>query len=170
MRLPMQLIFRSLGLVLTGSLLVSCSLVPEKPTGPQAPPQAVFFSSFESVWRAAQLTMKYPIRVNNMESGTLETEWVAGSDGFHPPSEDKPAAAGLRYRISMMFVKGAVDGRPSVKVTVVKRVEKVKDFFSEPQVLQSDGLEERVLLYRIRRELRIEEGIKQSVKKENKAG
>jgi hypothetical protein len=47
-----------------------------------------------------------------------------------------------------------------VKVTLTKKIEVKRDFFSEPKPLETDGLEEMVLFYRIERELIIEEAIK----------
>jgi hypothetical protein len=126
--------------------------------------QRVFAFPYESVWRAAQLALKYPIAINNMDNGLLETDWIKGADGFQPPEAGKEPSAGVRYKISMALVKGRLDGRESVRVTIFKRMEKQRDFFSEPESLDSDGLEERVLFYRIERELLIDEGLKKAAK------
>jgi hypothetical protein len=126
--------------------------------------QRVYNYPFESVWRATQLALKYPIAVNNMDNGVLESDWIKASDGFRNPESEKEPSAGIRYKISMTLVKGKLDGRESVRVTLNKRIEKQKDFFSEPISMESDGLEEKIIFYRIEREILIEEGLKKAVK------
>lgn len=143
-------------------LLVGCSARPTKPEKRKRyTHQKVFYYNFDSVWRAAQLTLKYPIAVNNMDNGVLETDWIRGADGFISPISDEPSS-GLKYKIIMNVVKGKTEGRPSVKVTIVKRMERQRDFFAEAESLESDDLEEKVLLYRIEREILIEEALKKT--------
>lgn len=127
----------------------------------------VFPYNYESVWRAAQLTLKYPIAVNNMENGVLETEWVRGIDGFLAPGASREPSAGIRYKISLMLVKGKLDGKQSVRMTIAKKMERQKDFFSDVDTLVSDGLEEKVLFYRIEREILIEEALKKTAAGKN---
>lgn len=125
--------------------------------------QKIFPFAFESVWRAAQLALKYPISVNNMDTGTLETDWIKATDGFTPPFAAKAPSNGVRYKIALTLVKGRAEGRESVRVTMTKNIERQRDFFSEPEPLESDGLEEKVLFYRIEREILIEDGIKKAL-------
>lgn len=125
----------------------------------------MFFQSYDAVWRAAQIALRYPISINVMETGQLETDWVRMSDGFQAPGSDARPSAGTRFRIVALLVKGMVNDRPSVRVTLTKVVERQKDFFSEPERIESDGLEERLLMYRIQRELVIEEAIRRAARK-----
>ncbi len=127
----------------------------------------VLYSPFELVWRAAQLSVKYPIAVNNMDNGILETEWIKGIDGFVSPLNPGSPAAGYRYKLAVNMVKGRVDSKPSVRVTIRKKIEKQKDFFSDVETLSSDGLEEKIMLYRIEREIVIDEAIKKFAKTTN---
>lgn len=124
--------------------------------------QRIYFASYESVWRAAQLALKYPIAVNNIDNGTLETEFIKALDGFEAPEVNKEPSSGVRYKINLLLTKGKIDGRESVRVTINKRIEKKRDFFSEAEPIASDGLEEKVLFYRIERELAIDEAIKKA--------
>ncbi len=128
--------------------------------------QKIFYYPYDSVWRSAQLALKYPISVNNMDNGTLETDWVRGVDGFTPPQLNKDPSPGVRYRLQLALVKGKVDRRESVRVTIIKKIEKQRDFFSEPEPLETDGFEEKVLFYRMERELIIEEALKKGLKKQ----
>ncbi|GIL18761.1 MAG: hypothetical protein BroJett040_25120 [Oligoflexia bacterium] len=141
---------------------MGCSARPTKPEKTKKyTHQKVFYYNFDAVWRAAQLTLKYPIAVNNMDNGVLETDWIRGADGFVAPTATEPSS-GLKYKIIMNIVKGKTEGRPSVKVTIVKRMERQRDFFSESEVLESDSLEEKVLMYRIEREILIDEALKKA--------
>lgn len=124
----------------------------------------VFYQSYDRVWRAAQLALKYPIAVNNMDHGTLETEFVKNEDGFFLPGVEVQPSAGLRSKIVINMVRGKTESRDSVRVVVQKIVQKQRDFFSEPETLKSDGFEEMVLFYRIERELIIDEALKKAAK------
>lgn len=122
----------------------------------------VFNYSYEAVWRAAQLTLKYPIAVNNIDNGVLETEWIRSSDGFIAPGATKEPSAGSKYKITLNMVKGKLENKPSVRVTITKKIESQKDFFSDVEQKGSDGLEEKVIFYRIEREILIDEGLKKA--------
>lgn len=126
----------------------------------KAPEQVIFYYPFDQVWRAAHAVLKYPIANENPDAGFIETEYIKGVDGFLPPGKTKPPSAGIRYKIIMNFAKGTTDGRVSTRVTIDKKMEVLKDFFSEPKPMSSDGLEEKVLLYRIERELIVFETLK----------
>lgn len=120
----------------------------------------VYFASYESVWRAAQLALKYPISVNNMDNGVLETDWVRALEGFSPPGSGKIPSSGIRYKIALNMVKGRSQGRESVRVTLRKNLERQRDFFSDPEQMLTDSLEENVILYRIERELIIQDALR----------
>jgi hypothetical protein len=129
--------------------------------------QKIFYYPYDNVWRAAQLALKYPIAVNNMDHGILETDFVKADDGFIAPVEDKVPSSGIRYKISLNLAKGKVDGREGIRVTVNKYVERKRDFFAESENLPSDGLEEKVIFYRMERELIIDEALKKAARGSN---
>jgi len=125
--------------------------------------QKVYLGSYDQVWRAAQLSLKYPIAVNNMDHGTIETEVVDATEGFVAPgSAGKKPVDGITYKINLFLTKGKVKGKESVRVSVKKIIERKKDFFAEDEKIESDGIEENIILYRISRELLIDEAIKKS--------
>jgi hypothetical protein len=147
-------------------LVTACSSQPvtDRKAKKKLTQQKIFFASYDNVWRAAQLALKYPIAMNNMDNGILETELIKADDGFQAPLEDKIPSSGLKYKISMLLVKGKVDGRDSVRVTIKKTMEKRRDFFADPEAIESDGLEEMVIFYRIDRELIIDEALRKAAK------
>ena len=115
------------------------------------PPARLFYGSFDQIWRNIQLTLrKYPVRVNNIDGGILETDYIKDEKLFSSPMEahTKP---GTRYKLTVRAVKGQVEGKPVIKVTFLKLVELQKNFFEGFQPISSDSLEELALLYRIGR-------------------
>jgi hypothetical protein len=129
----------------------------------------VFFAKYEDVEAALKLAMlKYPQRVDNTEAGIFETDFVKGEARFRPPHKVAEYSSGYRYRVLIRLVKGKSEARPAVKVVVVKQIEIASDFFVEPAVQPSDGLEESVIIYRIGRELTINKSLQKAVEKQNK--
>jgi hypothetical protein len=126
--------------------------------------QRIFFTSFDSVWKATQLAFRYPVAINNIEEGVLESEWMDISDGFEPV-HTKPQIKPLQYRIQILFVKGKVEGKSSVRVTIIKHLRTQKSFFNDSKDIESDGIEETLLFYRIGRELTLAEAIKTEAKR-----
>lgn len=124
--------------------------------------QKVFLYPYESVWRAAQLSVKYPIAVNNMDSGQLETDWISATDGFASPTQKEDPSSGIRYKIILSMAKGKTKNKDSVRVNLQKKLERKRDFFSDSEAMESDGLEEKVIFYRIERELLIEDALKRA--------
>lgn len=125
----------------------------------QVSTQKIFLYSYESVWRAAQLSIKYPLSINNMDTGKLETEFIPARDGLVLP-QSEPPSSGVKFKIILTLSKGNQQGESGIRVTVSKQIEKRRDFFSEPEPLVSDQIEEKLILYRMERELLIEKAIK----------
>lgn len=150
--------------IITGCTLMGCSLFDKKPSAharmEQINKQKIFFAPYDSVWRAAHAVIKYPIAQENQDTGVIETEYIKGLDGWLPPNEQRPPSSGIRYKLTLIFAKGSTEGRESTRVTIDKKMEILRDFFSEPEPMESDGLEEKIIFYRIERELIINETLK----------
>ena len=129
--------------------------------------QKVFLAPYDEVWRAAHTVLKYPIVNENQDTGLIETDYIKAQDGFTLPDQPAPSS-GLRYKIVMIFAKGKSQGQESVRLTIDKKMEKLRDFFSEAETFTSDGLEEKVLFYRIERELLISKGLRKASEEANK--
>ena len=147
--------------------LFGCSLMDKPPDPPdkliqKVSRQRVYYANYDQVWRAAHTVIKYPIAAENQDTGILETEFIKVLDGWLSPDIQKPPSSGMRYKLVMTFAKGKIEGRESTRVTLEKRIEKQKDFFSDPDQIESDGLEEKVIFYRIERELVINEALKKA--------
>lgn len=166
------MIFRKIILILFSIILLnSCVGIQENEQietrfGPR---EQIFYSDFPSVWRATQLALaSYPIRVNNMDLGILDSEEIKGFRAWTPPHQKKKTG-GFTYNLNVRVVKGSIEGKDATKVSIVKNIEVQKDFFSNSKKLPSDGLEEQTILYRIGREIQIDKGIQKLLKrKQNK--
>lgn len=159
--------FKILFILLLSYLIASCALLDKQPdaqsTLQKAAPQKIFYARYDDVWRAVHAVIKYPIVNENQDTGYLETDYIKAVDGYKPPENDKEAPNGLRYKIIISFAKGKTNQKESVRVTIEKRMQVLKDFFSDPETIGSDGLEEKIIFYRLERELIVEEGLKKAV-------
>ena len=111
--------------------------------------------------------IRYSIAQNNQDTGYIETEYIKGSDGWLPPEVEKKPSAGIKYKLILTLTRGKIEGRESTRVSLQKKIEVQRDFFSEPETLNSDGLEEKVLFYRIERELLISDALLRAGQKED---
>lgn len=126
----------------------------------------IYDAPFEMVWRATQQAMiRYPMSINNMETGILMTTPIKGLDRFQAPHirDAKPLPSSYQYRLRLKVLKSRSNKKTRVNVT--KTAEKRRDFFSPFKEIPSDGWEEKRLLYRIAREIRIEKILKRAEKR-----
>lgn len=158
--------FSRTAIFIASGLLLGCSLVDIKPhsssLSSNLSKQKVFFANYDNVWRAAHSVVKYPIAQENQDTGFLETDYIKAVDGWNAPTSQKTPSSGLRYKLHLTFAKGAANGRSSTRVTIEKKMEILRDFLSDPEPIESDGLEEKILFYRIERELIIMEALKKA--------
>ena len=116
-----------------------------------------FRASFDEVWRACQQAIiSYPLKVNNMEQGVIQTTMLRSHTYFRPPHISKKHASGYRYSLSFNLLK---DSEKETTISIHKNLLVYRDFISKPEDLTSDGLEEAILLYRIQREIEIDRSI-----------
>ena len=162
-------IFKALGFVPACAAVAACASRP-KATDKPVPQERVYFASFDEIERAIKQAMiRYPPKVDNSEAGIFETDFIKGDLRFKPPNDEKPLPSGYRYRVLIRVVRGrADDRRPAAKVVVTKQPELARDFFSDPEPLGTDGLEEDVILYRIQRELAIDRAIRRAQDRANR--
>ncbi len=129
----------------------------------RGPAIQVMTGSYDEIWRAIQKSFAgYPIQINNLDQGILETDVIKGAQVWVAPFEKSPRPSNYHYVINVRVVKGRSKGKESAQVTVVKRISMQRDFFSADEETSSDGLEEKSLLYRIERELQIERSLRKA--------
>ena len=104
---------------------------------------------------------KYPMKINDVDACIFETAYIRGDKAWVSPSVETESSGGQRYKLTIKIIKGKnASGEPATKVTILKRAEIQRDFFSEFQKQPSDGLEEKSMMYRIERELAVEKALK----------
>lgn len=128
--------------------------------------QKIFFAPYDQVWKAAHTTLKYTIATENQDYGVIETDFVKAVDGWLPPYKNKPDQPGSRYKLIFTLAKGKTGGRESTRVTIEKKIEVFKNIISDTQVVSSDGEEEKIIFYRMEREIIISQALKKASESE----
>jgi hypothetical protein len=168
-----HLFFRTLGLFVLVGFLSSCISTKEQDQREGGrgvgPVSDVYPYAFEEVEQAIRHAMgRYPIATDSVESGIFDTEFIKGPARFRAPHRvGIPHPLGYQYRLLVRYVRGKVDDRNVVKVQITKVNQIKRDFFVEPEAIESDGYEEDAILYRVHRELSIKRAIKRINEKEN---
>ena len=120
----------------------------------------LYVGTYDEVWMAALKALnEYPLKLSNKDSGRIVSEVVNGPYNevvlTYPDPIELPER--FRYSLDFNFAKLVGDDRqPLIRVRVRKGLEKFHDFYTGWLSFPSDGLEERVLLYRIENILRME--------------
>ncbi len=148
-------------------VLSGCGLFEPRPESPdklieKASKQKIFFAPYDLVWKAAHSAVKYTIANENQDYGVIETDFIKAVDGWLPPNQTRPLYKSARYKLILSFAKANTGGRESTRITIEKKIEVFRDFISETQIVQSDGLEEQSVFYRIEREILISQALKKA--------
>ena len=101
----------------------------------------------------------YPIETEDNEKGYLKTESIDYDTLWSLPFEDKSSIKSAKYTLYIKIIKGKKSGYSAIKVQVLKKIQVQEGFIDEPKRIPSDGLEEKSILYRILREIHIEQAI-----------
>lgn len=147
--------------------LASCTLMEKKTETPdeildRVSHQKIFYASYDEVWKAAHASIKYTIASENQDFGVIETDFVKAIDGWLAPHLPKPPYPGSRYKLVLNFARGNTNGKESVRVTIDKRIEVFRSVISDTDTVGSDGLEEKMLFYRIEREIVIGQALRRA--------
>ncbi len=107
-------------------------------------------SSREKTWKALIYIFKsYPIKTIDIEKGYIETKVLKGSKYWTAPHQKNINTNGLSAVIKAYLFYD----KPYSKVEIRKTIFKQSTFFSDPEIVDSDFLEEKNILYRLKREL-----------------
>lgn len=157
-----------LSLFLIGLFVSGCGTQVLQPETPEAiiersSQQRIYYAPYDEVWKAAHAVIKYTIAAENQDFGVIETDYIKAVDGWLPPFRTRPQYPSSRYKLVISFARGKKsEAAESVRVTIEKKIEVFKDFISEVKTVSSDGLEEKVIFYRIERELIIAKAIRKA--------
>ena len=134
------------------------------------PVSRTYSYQYDKVWRALQKSLaNYPIKMNNVDAGQIETDEIKGLKVWNPPHKPKVRQPGLRYNLKISLIRGEKNGKEATQVFIEKLLRINKNFFADEKRLPSDGLEEEGLHYRIQRELTIEKALDAAYERESKS-
>lgn len=160
-------------LIVIGLLVSGCGSQVLQPETPEAiiersSQQRIFYAPYDEVWKAAHSVIKYTIAAENQDFGVIETDYIKAVDGWLPPFRTRPQYPSSRYKIVISFARGKKsEAQENVRVTIEKKIEVFKDFISEVKTVNSDGLEEKTIFYRIERELVIAKALRKASENPN---
>ena len=143
-------------------LAVGCSTLATTPSA-NAYATRLYVGTYDEVWTATLKALNdYPLKVSNKDSGRIQSEVVNGpyNDLLFTYPEPIEIPERFRYTLKFNFAKLSTDDRqPLVRVRLVKELERFHDFYTGWLPYPPDGMEEKVILYRIEHILRMERAI-----------
>ncbi len=143
--------------LLVGLSLVGCATKrPEEPFYTR-----IYAGSYDEIWVATLKALNdYPLKLSNKDAGKIQSEVVNGpyNDLLFANPEGIELPERFRYSLRLNFARFvSEEDRPTVRVRVVKDLERFIDFYTGWSAFPSDGIEERVLLYRIEHLLKMDQ-------------
>lgn len=113
----------------------------------------LYKGSYDDVWLATLKALNdYPLKLSNKDSGKVYSEIVNGPYNELLFSHPEPIQLPERFRFSLKFNFGRLESENNqnlVRLRIVKELEKFQDFYTGWVPYPSDGLEEKLILYRI---------------------
>lgn len=127
-------------------------------------PTHIFKADYNQTWQAViQVMKKYDIAQQNQEAGFIKTRWMDNTlevnfaDSFG--SGDSVKAA--KFKLIVNVVKGYRASREVTKVTIYKRQLMEQDFLQGWKEVNTDGILEKTLLYRMERLIAIDNSLRE---------
>ena len=117
-------------------------------------PAKVFKADYNQTWQAVILVMrKFDIAQQNQEAGFIKSRWMDNTleVNFADSFGSSDAVKAAKYKLVVNVVKGYRSAREVTKVTIYKRQLIEQDFLQGWKEVTTDGISEKVLLYRIER-------------------
>ncbi len=122
-----------------------------------------FAASFDSVWKGVLISLaKYPLDRNNQEAGEITTSVIKTGKAFKPYGQKTNPKE--FYQLFINVQKRTYKGRRLIQVKVEKKAFVKGDFIFKQKDLESDGIEENIILYRTAREVQIDKTIEKLFK------
>jgi hypothetical protein len=112
----------------------------------------IYVSDYPIAWDAAVEALKAsPMEVVNRENGMLQTKWIDNTAERNlidsAGSVSNYTKAQYRFRVTM--AKGSFENKNSVRMTVQKEQQIQRDVLEGWRNQESDGIQERSLIYRV---------------------
>lgn len=141
---------------LAASLATSCASYENfrKITEELELPSQMYKADFNQTWQAViQVMKRFDIAYQSAEAGKLKTRWMDNTlqVNFTDAFGSADAVKAAEFKLSIIVAEGYSYGRKVTKVTIFKRQRVENDFLQGWKELQTDGIQEKTLLYRIGR-------------------
>lgn len=139
---------------------LGCSNLPFVPINHA--PSRIFLTDYSTAWNAALEAVsagRDVVRVNNRESGIIETNWINNTESrnFLDVFSNEDFFLQMRYKLQVQVREGKKNDQQAVMVRVLKQQQRQNTFLGGWMDVESDGLEESVYLYRIGRLVAIQQ-------------
>jgi hypothetical protein len=105
---------------------------------------------------------KFDLSLKNQESGVIKTHWIENTNelNFSDSFGSSDAVKSAKFKITVNVVRGYRTTREVSKITIMKRQLIEQDFLQGWKEIPSDGIQERTLLYRIKKYIDIDNKLK----------
>ena len=136
-------------------------------------PSQIFRANYEMTWSAIKNiidTYNYSLEISNRASGLWKTRWVDNTleMNFSNSRNRGSGYKAAKFKLIINVVKGYRTEREATKVFISKRQLVQKDLLQGWNVIPSDQILEKTLLYRLKRILLIEKKLEQLEKRKSK--
>jgi hypothetical protein len=131
-------------------------------------PTQIFNASYHQTWQALlQVMQKFELGHKNQESGVIITQWIDNTTelNFADAFGNSDSVKSAKFKIIINAVKGIRSTREITKITIYKRQLVEQDFLQGWKEIPSDTIQEKTLLYRIRRLIEVDNKLKELEKK-----
>lgn len=146
----------SLSILILGTLTIS-------PEAQAKPYVKVFRAKYSSVWKGTLIALsKYPLEKNDKPSGEISTTMIESDQVYKP--YNRTLKNNEQYKLHISLEKRKLKGQKVVVVKIEKKPMLKGDFMTADREIESDGIEESVLLYRIAREISIDRSVEKLFK------
>lgn len=128
----------------------------------------IYMTDFNNAWQAVLEALKHNrLDISNREAGFVQTRWTENTTekAFSDSYGVNAVILKAQFRFSINVAKVFYDGKPAIKVTVMKEQLVQRDVLEGWRPIESDTVEENTLLYRIGRIIWIKKKLAEEEKK-----
>ena len=154
--------------VATGTSTLSCASAYKRSVGGETAKtySRFFLTDYDTAWESALRAMtSYRREREEKEFGYIRTDWNQNTtaQNFAESFGGVDTYLRTRERITLWLSKGFYNGQPSVKISIFREQKVMVDVLEGEKSMETDGVEENTILYRIGRLI----GIKMKLNKQD---